>query len=169
MNNWSSAIIETLKTGSDVTVDPERWNQGNPEYVKILNMWKAANFNLSAIKWTNYYPGQHFPETVIIEQLENLKITHVHRAWISKLDPGFLAPWHWDVDDNEQEYLKRGSITRYTVLIEPMAHGHILIIGDDYYYNKPEGTVIKWSNYKEWHSGINAGMSPSYMLHILGC
>lgn len=167
MNNWNS-IIENLKDGSDVTVDPGRWNLENLEYAKILDMWKKANFNLNSIKWTNYYPGVHFPQDVISKQIEYLKISHVHRAWISKIDPGFMAPWHWDVDDHEEEFLKQGQIIRYTVIIRQMANGHILIVGNDYYYNKPIDTIIKWSNYREWHSGINAGMEPSYMLHILG-
>jgi len=167
MNDWS-AIIKNLKEGSDVTVDPKRWNLDNPEYTKIFNVWKDANFNLNSIKWTNYYPGIHFSEKIIDEQIEHLKIQKIHRSWISKLDPGFMAPWHWDVDDHEEEYLKYGHIYRYTIMIEAMDHGHILIIGKDHHFNQPKNTIIKWSNYKEWHSGINAGMTPSYMLHILG-
>ena len=167
MNNWNM-IIENLKEGSDVTVDPDRWNLNNPEYKKILDMWKKANFNLDTIKWTNYYPGIHFPEDVVSQQLEYLNIKHVHRAWISKIDPGFMAPWHWDVDDNEEEFLKHGAIHRYTVIIRQMANGHVLIVGNDYYYNKTKDTIIKWSNHREWHSGINAGMEPSYMFHVLG-
>lgn len=167
MTNWLT-IIEKLKNGSEVTVDPSRWNLNNPEYNKIYDIWKTANFNLQAIKWTNYYPGVHFSENVVKETAEELKIQHIHRSWISKIDSGFMAPWHWDVDDHEEEYLKYGPIKRYTVIIEQMAHGQILIIGNDYYFNKPAGTIIKWENYREWHSGINAGMSPSYMLHILG-
>lgn len=167
MNNWHS-IIETLTEGSIVTVDPARWNLDNPGYNEIFSIWKKANFNLNSIKWTNYYPEIHFSKDVVNQQLEYLKIKKVHRAWISKIDPGFMAPWHWDVDEGEEEYLKHGPITRYTVLIEQMAPGHILIVGNDHYFNKPKDTIIKWSNYREWHSGINAGMSPSYMFHILG-
>lgn len=167
MINWNS-VIERLKDGSEVTVDPARWNLDNPEYHKIYDIWKKANFNLSSIKWTNYYPGTHFPNEVVEQQAESLNLNHVHRSWVSKIDPGFMAPWHWDVDDYEQEYLKLGPIKRYTVIIEQMVHGHILIIGEDHYFNQPLGTVIKWSNYKEWHSGINAGMAPNYMFHILG-
>lgn len=167
MNNWP-AIIDSLKEGSDVTVDPTRWNLDNPEYNKIHNTWKEANFNFNTIKWTNYYPSVHFSEDVVNQQLKYLKIKHVHRAWVSKLDPGYMAPWHWDVDDNEEEYLKHGLITRYTIMIEKMEPGHILIVGNNHYYNQPKDTIIKWTNYKEWHSGINAGMKPSYMFHILG-
>ncbi len=168
MRNWDF-IIDNLINGSDVTVDPARWNLGNPEYKKILDLWTKANFNLDCIKWTNYYPSTSFSDDVVNNVAQELNLKHVHRAWISKIDPGYMAPWHWDIDDNETEYLKFGSIKRYTVIIKQMAKGHLLIVGDDYFYNKPTDTVIKWANYKEWHSSSNAGMEPSYLFHILGC
>ncbi len=167
MRNWEF-IINNLKDGSDVTVDPHRWNLSNPEYSKILDLWKQANFNLDSIKWTNYYPEKDFPDGVVSHIAQELNLKHVHRAWISKIDPGYMAPWHWDVDEDEQEYLKHGAVKRYTVIIKQMAKGHLLIIGDDYFFNKPVDTVIKWSNYKEWHSSSNAGLEPSYLFHILG-
>jgi len=167
MSNWEF-IISNLKDGNDVTVDPARWNLGNPEYKKILDIWTEANFNLDCIKWTNYYPTISFPDSVVDHVAQELSLKHVHRAWISKIDPGYMAPWHWDVDDNELDFLKLGPIKRYTVIIKQMAKGHTLIIGDDYFYNKPVDTVIKWANYKEWHSSSNAGMEPSYLFHILG-
>ncbi len=165
--NWNN-IIEGLGEGNIVSVDPGRWNLDNPEYDKIYQVWKKANFNFNSIQWINYYPNIDFPEEVVKQQAEYLRLKTVHRSWISKLNPGFMAPWHWDVDDNEQEYLTHGPIKRYTVMIEQMDHGHILIIGKDHYYNQPKNTIIKWQNYKEWHSGINAGMTPNYMFHILG-
>jgi hypothetical protein len=167
MINWNS-IINNLKDGSDVTVDPSRWNLDNPEYNKILSMWKTANFNLNSIRWTNYYPGIHFLEDVIHQQVEHMSIKKVHRAWISKIDPGYMAPWHWDVEDQEEEFLKHGMINRYTVIIRQMAKGHTLIIGDDVFFNRPVDTVIKWAKHNEWHSSSNAGLEPSYLFHILG-
>jgi hypothetical protein len=168
MTDWN-LVINNLSGGSDVTVDPTRWNLDNPGYVEIYDIWKNANFNFNSIKWTNYYPGVHFSNDIVNEQLKNLNLKKAHKSWISKIDPGYMAPWHWDVDDFEDEYLKDGPITRHTVIIENMSHGHILIVGDDHYFNRPKDTIIKWNNYKEWHSGINAGMTPSYMFHILGC
>jgi hypothetical protein len=167
MNNWPK-IIENLKEGRDVTVDPTNWNLSNPDYKKILDIWEKANFNLSSIKWTNYYPGHSFPEDIVNYYTKELNLNRVHRSWISKIDPGYMAPWHWDVDDNEAEYLTHGSIKRYTVIVNQMASGQILIIGNDYYYNKPSNTIIKWGKYNEWHSSSNAGMEPSYLFHILG-
>ena len=79
-----------------------------------------------------------------------------------------MAPWHWDVDDNEDEYLKHGDIVRYTIIPKQFANGHIFILGNDYFYNLDEGKIIPWSSHKEWHSGINAGLEPNWMFHILG-
>lgn len=167
MRNWDF-IISKLTNGSDVTVDPSRWNMDNPEYSKILDLWKNANFNLDAVKWTNYYPEKDFPDGVVGHIAQELNLKQVHRAWISKIDPGYMAPWHWDVDDNESEYLKHGAIKRYTIIIRQMTKGHTLIIGDDVFYNKPVDTIIKWAKHNEWHSSSNAGLEPSYLFHILG-
>lgn len=167
--DWSEIITDlSTQQGSPVTTDPARWDFDTPGYNEIHAMWKNANFNASAIKWINYYPVEHFSQTVIDQVAESLNLNGVHRSWISRLDPGYMAPWHWDVDDNEAEYLKQGAIVRYTVIIKPFAHGHVFILGDQYFYNLQEGKIIIWDNHREWHSGINAGMEPNWMLHILG-
>jgi hypothetical protein len=161
------AVTYGLKNGVDVTTDPSRWKLDTPGYKEIYSMWEHANFNMSAIKWTNYYPGTHFPKLIEDNLATYCGVTAL-RSWISRIDPGFMAPWHWDVDDNEAEYLKKGSIKRFSCFIENPSHGHIFILGNDYFYNQPIGTIVQWKNYKDWHSGINAGMTPKYMYHLLG-
>jgi hypothetical protein len=164
--NWHTVIEMLVQPGVDITTDPSKWHLDTPGYNEIHTMWQTANFNMSAIKWTNYYPGKHFNNTIVEQVAEHLNVG-IHRSWISRIDPGFFAPWHWDVDDNEDEYLQKGNPVRYSCFIEEPAHGHIFIVGDNYYYNQPKGTLIKWDNYKDWHSGINAGMTPKYMFHLL--
>lgn len=168
MNNidWHNVIDTLVQPGVPVTTDPSRWNLDTPGYKDIYAIWQKANFNAAAIKWTNYYPEKHFPASITETIADSLGVG-IHRSWISKIDPGFFAPWHWDVDDNEAQYLTKGAVRRFSVFIEPPAHGHIFIIGDRYYFNQPLGTVVEWDNYKEWHSGINAGMTPKYMFHLL--
>ena len=168
MNNidWHNVIDNLVQPGVEVTTDPTRWNLDTAGYSEIYTMWKDANFNMSAIKWTNYYPCKHFNNNVVKQIAEHLNV-NIYRSWISRIDPGFFAPWHWDVDDSEEEYLQKGNPVRYSCFIEEPAHGHIFIVGDNYYYNQPHGTLIKWNNYKDWHSGINAGMTPKYMFHLL--
>jgi hypothetical protein len=168
MVNWDS-IIQGLvdQQGIAITTDPAIWDTSNPEYEKIFKQWTDANFNLNTIKWINYYPGVHYDNTVVEQLAAELDIK-VHRSWISRIDPGYMAPWHWDVDDNEVEYLKHGPIIRYTVIPKEFDNGHIFILGKDYHYNLKKDCVIKWDNSREWHSGINAGLTPNWMFHILG-
>jgi hypothetical protein len=165
-----TTVIDHIKCqqGSAVTADFDRWNLDTPGYLEIYKLWNDANFNTNSIKWINYYPDQHFNQSLVDDVSFYLRLNGVHRSWISKIDPGYYAPWHWDVDDNEQEYLKKGEIKRYSVMLSPPTIGHIFIVGEDYIYNCPIGSIFKWNNYKEWHAGINAGMTPHYMLHVIG-
>ncbi len=166
---WSDLIIDLQnKQGVEVTTNPEYWNLDTPGYSEIYKMWQDANFNKNSIKWTNYYPGTHFAQELVDDVAFYLRLTGVHRSWISRVDSGFIAPWHWDVDDNESAYLEKGPIKRYSVIMGNPTLGHIFILGDDYIYNVPWGSIFKWNNYKEWHSGINAGMCPKFMFHIIG-
>ena len=164
--DWNKVIKELPRDGVEITTDPSKWNMDNPEYAKIYRLWTESNFNISAVKWINYYPGKHFPEQLVNDIARYLRV-NVHRAWISRIDPGYFAPWHWDADDNAAEYLTKGIPKRYSIILCPPTHGHIFIINNDYIYNVPQGSIFKWNNYQDWHSGINAGMIPKYMLHLL--
>jgi len=162
MVNWDN-VISNLKDGSVVTVDPARWNMANPEYKKILNLWQENNFNIDAVKWINFYDTKD----IEIELAEKLNITPL-RSWISCLEPGWVTGYHYDIDDNENEYLKHGKIKRYSVFISKPSLGHIFILDNSYYYNNKQGKVLEWNDYKDWHNGINAGLTNKYMFHILG-
>jgi len=166
--SWVDVTSNLLhQTGISITTDPSRWELATPGYLEIYKIWQEACFNPNAIRWTNYYPGKHFPNDIIDQICSHLKIDHI-RSWISRLDPGYFAPWHWDVDDNEQEYLSKGEIHRFSIFVEPPTFGHIFILGNDYLINEPEGSIVGWKNHREWHSGINAGLKPKFMLHLLG-
>lgn len=166
--DWGMLINELPNEGVEVTTNPEYWNLETSGYSEIYKMWEDANFNHASIKWTNYYPEKHFSKTIINDIAAYLQIKGVHRSWISRVDPGYFAPLHWDVDENENEFLKSGEILRYSILMGEPTYGHIFILGDDYIFGAPRGSIFKWNNYKDWHSGINAGMKPKYMLHLLG-
>lgn len=167
--NWDQllAVVKTQE-GKTITTDPSLWNLDNPSYKQIYSMWEKANFNMNTIKWTNYYPGEHFDKDMMFcNTFAKHREKKLLRAWVSRVDPGYMAPWHWDVDDNEEEYLKNGTITRYSVFLQGAKHGHIFIVGNDYLYNREMFEAIEWNNYRDWHSGINAGLEPKYMFHLL--
>lgn len=163
MIDWNS-VISNLKDGSVVTVDPARWNLNNPKYKEILELWESNNFNTASVKWTNYYDYDSSIESEISKKF-SIKIL---RTWISCVEPGFMTGYHYDVDDNEAEYLKYGTLKRYSIFIGNPAVGHLFILSGRYHFNKYQGTVVKWNNHREWHNGINGGLTNKYMFHVLG-
>jgi hypothetical protein len=162
MINWDS-IIKNLKDGTIVTVDPDRWDSSNSEYKQMLDLWKSKNFNTDAVRWKNYYEYGNL-EYEIADMLSIKPI----RSWISCVEPGYMTGYHYDIDDREQEYLKIGHIKRYTIFISEPDIGHLFILGKNYYYNQSQGTILKWNHYRDWHAGINGGLSNKYMFHFLG-
>lgn len=162
MTNWNT-VISKLSNGQVVTVDPARWNMNNPEYKQMLDLWQSKNFNTDSVKWTNFYDTKEI-ETKLAEELN---ITPL-RSWISCVEPGYMTGYHYDIDDNEQEYLKHGLLKRYSIFISEPSVGHVFILGKEYFYNKPQGTILKWGHYREWHNGINGGLENKYMFHIIG-
>ena len=160
--NWNQ-VIANLKDGKDITVDPSRWNMANPEYAEILKLWKASNFNTDSVKWTNYYDTKDV-ETEIAKEVSVTSL----RSWISCVEPGYMTGYHYDIDDNEKEYLTYGLLKRYSVFISEPDVGHLFILGKEYFYNNPQGTIVKWTSHREWHNGINGGLSKKYMFHLLG-
>ena len=162
MINWNS-IIADLKDGKDVTVDPAIWNLDNPQYETILNLWKYSNFNTASVKWTNYYDTKDIEKEIA----EQVGVTPL-RSWISCVEPGYMTGYHYDIDDNEKEYLTHGNIKRYSVFISQPSVGQLFILGHEYHYNKPQGTILEWTTYKDWHNGINGSLSNKYMFHLIG-
>lgn len=162
MIDWS-LVIKSLQNGSIVSVDPLRWNLKNPQYKKILDLWKTNNFNTNAVRWINYYEYGDI-ENQISSQL-NIKPL---RSWISCVEPGYMTGYHYDVDDNEEEYLKFGELQRFSIFIGEPDVGQIFILGNQYHFNKPQGTILKWNHHREWHNGINGGLKNKYMFHIIG-
>lgn len=162
MIDWNK-VISDLQDGQVVTIDPARWNMSNPEYAEILKLWQDNNFNTDSVRWTNYYDTN----IIEIEIAKEVGITPL-RSWISCIEPGYMTGYHYDIDDNEKEYLTHGLLKRYSVFINEPDIGHLFILGRDYFYNNPQGTILKWSHHREWHNGINGGLKNKYMFHIIG-
>jgi hypothetical protein len=162
MINWNTVIIN-LKDGKDITVDPTKWNMSNLKYAEILKLWKDNNFNTDSVKWTNYYDTKAI-ETELARQLFVTPL----RSWISCVEPGYMTGHHYDIDDNEQAYLKLGEIKRFSVFMNKPSVGQLFIMDSNYYYNMEQGSVLVWKDYKAWHNGVNGSLKNKYMFHLLG-
>ncbi len=168
MIDWDTVINQVhSQEGTSVTTDPSYWDTNNPHYGEVYRLWNEAKFNHQSIKWINYYPVKNYDKIIETTVAQNLNVNPI-RSWISRIDPGYYAPWHWDIDDKEEEYKQLGNLVRYTVFIDKPKLGQVFILTDKYYFEIEQGTTLEWPNYTDWHIGINGGLSPYYMFHLLG-
>jgi hypothetical protein len=136
-------------------------------YYKIINTWEKANYDLTNIEWWNYYPNQHFNLSVQ-EKFANLVNADPLRVFISEVMPGQCAPYHWDVDDQEEEWLAEGLLVRYVCFINKPHFGDVFILKDECFYLTKQHSVYEWDHYRDFHAGTNCGVYPQYLFHFLG-
>jgi hypothetical protein len=134
----------------------------------IINIWQTAGYDKTGtVEWINFYPSKHF-DNIVVEQFAQLTNTTCARAWISCIRPGKMAPYHQDIDDNAEEYLKQGELVRFSVNACNAEHGQIFIVEDTVLYNQPVGTVYEWPHYLAWHAGGNCSFKPKFLFNYLG-
>ena len=136
-------------------------------YQFVINTWRDAGYNLKEIEWYDYYPGQHF-EIEVQDKIAEIVNCIPRRVFVSEVHPGKIVPWHWDIEDKEDEWLAEGALERYVVFMQKPQVGHIFPLEDKCLCNRPQGDLWQWDNYKDWHAGINLGLEPHYLFHFLG-
>lgn len=165
--DWLSIVTDlTPKKGKEILFDQSAYT-AVPGYQELFSKWNSANFNAAAAKWINYYPDTDFSNSVTDKFSEIVGVTHI-RSWISRIDPGCCTPWHWDVDDNEEEYLKLGKLRRFICHIGEPDFGHVLLVEKECHYFKANGDIYEWDNYRAWHGGMNCGTTPKFLYSFLG-
>lgn len=176
--DWDS-IVQICKDSTDgdynsvkTVVDRSEGSwKDNPEllgsYREVIELWDNAGYNLEKIEWYDYYPGEHFDIEVqnIFADIVN---ADPRRVFVSEVWPGVVVPYHWDVEDNEKEWLAQGDLKRYTCFMDKPYFGHVLVVEDDCFYNAKQHEIYEWDHYKDWHAGANAGVEPYYLFHFLG-
>ena len=136
-------------------------------YHEVIGTWKKANYDLNNIEWWDYYPGHHF-DTSIQDKFANLVNADPLRVFISEVMPGQCVPYHWDVEDHEEEWLKIGPLVRYVCFVDKPKFGHVLIVDQQCFYNMDQYRIYQWNNYRDHHAGTNCGTEPYYLFHFLG-
>lgn len=163
--DWKS-IIQSIEYLPGAPITPDRNKLTGVDYQNLFQLWDSCNFNYNSAKWINYYAKDYGNDVEkIFERI--VKAKHV-RSWISRIDPGYCAPWHWDIDNNENEYLKLGKLRRFTCFIGNSHPGHVSIINNTCMHLEKEGNIYEWSNYREWHAGVNAGTISKFQYNYLG-
>lgn len=114
--------------------------------------------------WDMYIPGQNFDAQVVKKFAEFLGLDGYTNAWVARILPGHMAPWHWDITDDEAT-LSKSNIVRYHCHIQKPTIGHMLVVEDQMFYGAKQGDVYKWPDRKSWHCAANCGFEPFYSFH----
>lgn len=164
VTNW----VDLIKYLSKVEGKPVYCDRSpNPIINDIFSSYRDVNYPLETALWHNYYPDIHFDSQIVEKFLSFLNERESVASWISKIDPGYSAPWHWDVNEIEVDWIKKGHISRYSAIISEPDPCHISIIGNYTIQSKRTNDVYKWKDHRAWHAGANAGMTPKFQFNII--
>jgi hypothetical protein len=163
--NWAS-IIDSLKDKEGVKSRIQKYLSDDIQ-TDMRKMFEDSKYCLFSAKWTNYYPGKDFDQSVSDSFGEIVKKSKCVKSWISRVDPGKTAPWHWDIDDNEKEYLSQGDVVRFTCKINPFDPGHITAVGNGVLPKGNVGDIYQWVDHRQWHGSANAGLIPKYQFNYI--
>lgn len=158
--DWQQ-LINHLETQQPYIGPKHKEGDNIPGLNEVTDLWKKAGYG-PTVQWDMFYPGDHFDNKIVEEFAKWVGITSYTNAWVSRIHPGYFAPQHWDVQDNEP----LPDTIRYHCHMSKPQFGHILIVEDKCLYNQEQGTVYKWNSRKAWHAGTNCGLVPKYIFNI---
>jgi hypothetical protein len=168
--NWS-LLIDKLKFRTPDFIGP-RHKSGDvlPGLTKIADMWEHAGYSTldkgGTVSWDMFLPGPSFDQSIVEQFADYIGLSTIHNCWISRVNPGYVAPIHWDVNDNEVQLSTEPDKLRWHCHIGKSEFGHIFIVDDKCLYNQLQGATYQWSSRKLWHAGTNCGTVPKYILNI---
>lgn len=158
LNTVTSVVDRSEATAEGILLD---------SYRGIIDTWKTAGYDLNDIFWYDYYPGIHF-DTEIQNFFASIVNAEPRRVFVSEVYPGRMVPYHWDVEDREEEWLKQGKLKRWVCFIDEPQWGSALILEDQCFYNVPQGQIWEWNNYRSFHAAAVCGAHRQYLFHFLG-
>jgi hypothetical protein len=168
--NWDN-FIDSLKDQKPAYIGP-RHRIGDVKAIGIddvLIEWEKAGHVLwdkgGNAKWDMFLPDINFDRSIAEKFTEWCGLTDYTNIWVSRVTPGNMAPWHWDVTDHELTLQKENHV-RFHCHIGRPEPGHVLIVEDQCFYNQPQGAVYQWPGRRSWHAGGNLGFNPKYLLNL---
>jgi len=160
--DWDS-VIKSLEHQTPTYIGPShKLGDPIPGLSEVTDIWQRAKFGANA-EWDMFISGDAFDISIAEQFMDYVGIDNYNTCWISRIRPGKMAPWHWDVNDNEAEL---GEFRRFHCHIGKPVHGHVLVVDDKCLYNQPQGSTYEWNSRKSWHAGMNAGLTPKYLFNI---
>lgn len=169
--DWQT-VVDSLETATPGYVGPRHSEKDNIIGIKEMSQkWTTAGFLLikdgGNAGWDMFFPGDHFNKN-IVDVFSNFLNADPISCWISRVHPGNMTPWHWDCNDNEEQYQKMNNMIRVSCNISKPDVGHAVMVEDDCITNQEQGNVWLWSSRTSWHGGVNFGFKPKYLFNFFG-
>jgi hypothetical protein len=131
----------------------------------MIDQWQSANMNFNYIHVGEYWIDAD--DDLLINFADYVNADPLF-AYISMIPPGHGIPIHWDVNQNEPHHKTLGNTRRFSCFIEPPKLGHVFMVGDQYLYDQPQGTIWEWSTNRLSHIGMNFGLEKKYLFNFVG-
>jgi hypothetical protein len=171
--DWTT-LVKSLKTQEPAYVGP-RHKRGDKNALgidEVAGVWEGAGYvpvyQGGNARWDMFFPGKNFSDDVVDAFAKFVGLSSYTNAWISRVNPGDVAPWHWDVTDDEVTLDATSEIVRFHCHIQLPEEtiGHSLIVDDQCFYKEAQGSVYKWASRKSWHGASNCGPEPMYLFNF---
>lgn len=138
-------------------------------FVEVCGPWEDANYNLENIYFENYFPIKNSYQDIVNRFAEFVNLEPLE-VWISRVLPHKSVPFHTDENDSYEDWMQDGTrkFHRYSVFITDPIDYQLFIVGNDYWFNQPKHTTIKWKSDKELHALINCSRCENLLFHFVG-
>ena len=170
--DWNKVILEINKNGPEYIGPRHDLGDNVIGHDEVIVPIRQAGYKFKKeggnASWGMFFPNAQFSEDVVYTFMDFVGLTSFLSCWISKVMPGDVAPWHWDVTDDSTTNEEENKIKRFHCHIDQPKNGHVLIVEDHCFYNEEKGNVYQWPSRKSWHAGANAGLEPKYLFNIWG-
>lgn len=170
--DWTS-IVQSCESQEPAYVGPRhRPGDDTPGLDQVADQWRTAgyrpHYDGGNAAWDMYLSGTNFDRSVIetFADWVGADLSKPYYAWISRVRPGYVVPWHWDVTDDESVLIQKDDFVRFHCHITPPTHGHVLMVEDRSFYYEALGNTYKWPSRKSWHGGANCGFTSKYTFHF---
>ena len=167
--DWNE-LVRSLKHQSPAYIGPKH-EVGDPVpgVDDVVGKLRAAGYKTRPeggnAGWDMFLPGNNFDQEIVKKIAEFVGLESYNNAWIARILPGQMAPWHWDITDDEASLAKK-DIIRYHCHMQPQIDGHMLVVENQSYYGSQMGDVYRWPTRTSWHCAANCGYEPFYSFHI---
>lgn len=167
--DWDTVINQCLEKEGQTLIYDRGQFPNTEDFDKMDQMMQDAGYNYGtdAIEWINYFPGEHFDQSVT-DTFAEIVGTKPWMVWVSRIRPGKMTPWHWDAHQAIKDFKELPNPARYTCYIQNPQDGHISIVDKTVIFRPDKGSIYQWPTCYSWHAGLNCGFTDKFMFNFWG-